>query len=401
MQSTQDLERGRSVVDEVVDRLAEGFTPTAAWYTDPAVHELEREAIFGRLWQLVGATTDVARPGEYFVTAVDEFRTFVVVRGNDGRLRAFANVCPHRGSMLLDGRGCSERIRCPYHAWTFDLDGKLRGVPGLKDMSEVDVGRYGLRAASVDTWGPFVFLNPDPEASPLADHLGGLPEIVDQYGIDLLGVAEQGNALRYEGTLECNWKIAVENALECYHCPTVHPGFKATVDLPRWQIALKGACIVQGTTLRDDLAGQQAEGKMSDLVAATAYGNDGSDLAMFHWIFPSNSVSLWPGPANSFNFARWVPLGPDRCKWETIRWWSADVPGEVRDAQWDFIAEVGEEDHLIVERVHLGMKSGSWQGGPFMLGRDLSDDTTYTIRDERGPHRFNSLAAETVASSRP
>src|SRR5262249_19653601 len=160
MHSTEELDRGRSVAAEVARRLAEGFTPTAAWYTDPAVHHLEKAAIFGRTWQLVGTTTDVARPGDYFVTAVDEFRRFVVDRRNDVILRAFANACPHRGSELLDGQGCAERIRCPYHAWTFDLDGRLRGVPGLKDMSEVDLGRFGLREASVDTWGPFVFLNP-------------------------------------------------------------------------------------------------------------------------------------------------------------------------------------------------------------------------------------------------
>lgn len=398
MQSSMELDRGRSVATEVAGRLAEGFTPTAAWYTDPALHELEKAAIFGRTWQLVGTTTDVAHAGDYFVTAVDEYRNFIVVRGGDGALRAFANSCPHRGSELLDGRGCAERIRCPYHAWTFDLDGKLRGVPGLKDMGQVDLGGYGLREASVDTWGPFVFLNAEREAPPLADHLAALPEVVGQYGIDLLAVAEERNALRYEGTLNCNWKIAVENALECYHCPTVHPGFKATVDLPRWQIALKGSCIVQGTTLRQDLSDQSDSGRMSDLVASSAYADDGSDLAMFHWLFPNYSISLWPGPSKSFNYARWVPLGPDRCKWETIRWWSADVPDQLRNAQWDFIAEVGEEDHVIVERVHRGMKSGLWGGGQFMLGQDLSEEAAFTIRDERGPHRFNAITADTLVS---
>ena len=203
MQITQELDRGRSVATEVAGRLAEGFTPTAAWYTDAALHELEKAAIFGRTWQLVGTITDVPQPGDYFVTAVDEFRSFIVVRGSDGVLRAFANACPHRGSELLDGRGCADRIRCPYHAWTFDLDGKLRGVPGLKDMGQVDLGRYGLSGVSVDVWGPFVFLNAERDASPLADHLAALPDVVGQYGIDLLGVAEERNALRYEGTLNC------------------------------------------------------------------------------------------------------------------------------------------------------------------------------------------------------
>ena len=393
-----DLDHGRSIVDEVAGRLAQGLTPTSAWYTNDEVHELEREAIFGRTWQLVGAATDLRKPGDYFVADIDEFRSYIVMCGDNGNLRAFANACPHRGTTLLTGSGCVERIRCPYHAWTFDLSGRLRGVPGLPDMRALDLTCYGLAEAAVDTWGPFVFLNPDAEAGPLTEHLGALPEVMERYGIDLLSVAEQGNSLRLQGTMACNWKIAVENALECYHCPTVHPGFRATVDLPNWHIVLKGSCVVQGTTMRADSAYQPEGGRMSDAVGAAARGPDGSDQAMFHWIFPNNSISLWPGPANSFNFARWVPLGPHSCRWETIRWWPADVPDSIRDEQWNFISEVGEEDHLIVERVHRGVRSGLWRGGPFMLGRDLADSASEVIRDERGPYRLNSLAAQAIAT---
>jgi phenylpropionate dioxygenase-like ring-hydroxylating dioxygenase large terminal subunit len=396
--STNDLAGGNAVVEEVAARLADGLTPTAAWYIDPSVHELERKAVFGRTWQLVGAVTDLQQTGDYFVAAVDAVRSYIVVRDEDDRIRGFSNVCSHRGSELLEGSGCTDRIRCGYHAWTYDLQGSLVAVPGLRDMRDIDLDRYGLIEANVDTWGPFVFLNPDRTSDSLLDHLGELPAVMDTYGIDLLGVARQGNSLRYSGYLECNWKTAVENALECYHCPTAHPGFRATVDLPNWHIALKGGCVVQGTTLRPDTVARNGDGQMSSLVAEAALGADGSDLAMFHWLFPNNSVSLWPGPSNSFNFARWVPLGPNRCRWETIRWWSSDVPDAVRDAQWNFISDVGEEDRLIVEKVHRGMLSGSWAGGPFMLGRDLAEDTVATMRDERGPHRFNTLTAQAITS---
>jgi choline monooxygenase len=379
-------------------RLDEGLTPTSWWYTSPELLEAERRYVLGRSWQIVGSIADVAEPGQYFVAPIDALRSFIVVRDRDGVLHAFANVCPHRANPLLGGCGTAERIRCGYHAWTFDLDGTLTSVPSSRQFAPFEFSAYGLREVTVDTWGPFVFLNADPDAVPLLEHLGELPAILAGYGIDMAAIAMQNNTKRVVETIECNWKIAVENALECYHCATVHPSFRSTVDLPRWEIHVRGSCVVQGTRMRALTGGGQVDTEVMDRLVIEA-AESGSDLAMFHWIFPNSSISFWPGPSNSFNYARWIPLGPHRCRWESTRWWSADVPDEVREAQWDFISEVGGEDLALIEGVQRGMLSGDWRGGVFGLSPDHADPHNEMIRDERGPLRLNRLVAETLLHS--
>ena len=386
------------VVARTAERLAAGLTPTAEWYTSEAVHELERAHVLRGHWQLVAAASDVAEPGQYVVVPLDEHAEFIVMRGEDGVLRAFANVCPHRGNVLLAGHGSCANVRCGYHGWTFGLDGTLRTGPGLKDLDGFDRSEHGLVEAAVDSWGPFVFLNTDPEAGPLLDFLGDIPTVLGSYGIDLAGVAADAKTRVVTADLHCNWKIAVENALECYHCATVHPGFNATVDLPGWHITLGDTSIVQGTTIRrrdDGTVGARPDEAPAGQLSAGLIGTPGGmDQAMFHWLFPNNSISLWPGPANSFNVARWIPRGPHMTTWWSIRWWPADVDDAVIEDQWEFMSSVGWEDRDIVESVHRGMRSGSWAGGPLVL-RDR-EASCATVRDERGAHRLNTLVAQAI-----
>lgn len=392
------LGNAAGVVEDAAERLAAGRTPPADWYTSAGVHELERARVFRGRWQLVGSAADVAEPGQYVVVPLDEHADYIVLRGDDGVLRAFANVCPHRGNVLLAGQGTCANVRCGYHAWTFGLDGALRTGPGLKDLAGFDRSEHGLIAASVATWGPFVFMNTDPDAGPLLDYLGDIPRVLGSYGIDLAEVAANAKTRVVTADLRCNWKIAVENALECYHCATVHPGFNATVDLPGWQITLGDASVVQGTTIRhrDDgtVGAHHDEAPAGQLAAALVGTPDGMDQAKFHWLFPNNSISLWPGPANSFNIARWIPRGPHLTTWWSIRWWPSDVDDTVIEDQWAFMSSVGWEDRDIIESVHRGMRSGSWPGGPLVLqDRDAS---CATVRDERGAHLLNTLVAQAI-----
>src|SRR5262249_8543316 len=152
--------------------------------------------------------------------------------------------------ILLEGCGNRSTIMCRYHGWTYRLDGGLHRAPQFDDIAEFDPAEYGLYEVSVDEWGPFVFLNADPHATPLAEHLGALPDELAKLGMDLGAVADQRNSRVVDAFLECNWKVAVENSLECYHCSTSHPSFRATVDLPKWQLSINGNCIIQGTHLR-------------------------------------------------------------------------------------------------------------------------------------------------------
>jgi phenylpropionate dioxygenase-like ring-hydroxylating dioxygenase large terminal subunit len=386
----------REIVREVADRLERGYTPTAEWYFDPSLYAVESERIFDSTWQLVAVTTDLPEAGSFVTVTLREGREYIIVRGNDGGLRGFANVCPHRANALLSGCGSTRLIQCGYHGWTYRLDGALHHAPGMDRVSGFDPSEIRLYPVSVDVWEPFVFLNPDADAPPLGEFLGELPDRVAELGLDLSAIARHGNAKLVEGILECNWKIAVENALECYHCPTAHPGLAATIDLPRWKIDVRGNCVIQGTHMNptDKLsAKQQVAGQMGPAATRAALASDGSDLAWFHWIFPNNSISVWPGPANSFNVARWIPLGPNRTRWWSVRWWPADVPDQVRDEQWDFICAVGWEDQKIVEGVYRGVTSNAWKGARFQLDPNRYEPGLLPARDERGPHQFNQLVA--------
>jgi choline monooxygenase len=206
---------------------ADGRTLPFDWYSDPAVLRLERDSIFRRTWQYAGRADQVAEPGAFFTCDLGGV-PIVVVRGKDGSLRAFLNVCRHRGSLVCEGEGKRETLQCPYHAWTYGLDGSLRAAPRSEREPGFDKTELGLMPVSVDAWGPFVFVNPDAEAAPLTDTLGELPELVAASGLD---VESLRFLKRSSGEYEANWKVCSENFLECYHCQVAHPRFSKVVDV--------------------------------------------------------------------------------------------------------------------------------------------------------------------------
>jgi choline monooxygenase len=147
-----------------------------SWYSDPQLLRRETARIFARSWQYAGHTGQVAKSGSYFASWAGEI-PIVITRARDGELRAFVNVCRHRGFTVARGEGRRETLQCPYHAWTYGLDGKLRAAPRSEREPEFDADELGLLPAAVDTWGPFVFVNPDANASPLVDALGEVPAL--------------------------------------------------------------------------------------------------------------------------------------------------------------------------------------------------------------------------------
>src|SRR5471030_298317 len=199
--------------------LARASTIPARWYTDPAMLEGERHSVFGRTWQAVGRTDSVAAPGSYFGCEIAG-EPVLVVRGRDGCLRAFSNVCRHRGSLLAEGHGHGEVIRCPYHGWTYALDGSLFGQPEFESVEDWDRSQVCLPRFQVAEWGPFVFVNQDPDAPPLDEVLGAIPAEIARIGcaIDRLRFS-----YRRDYTIACNWKVYIDNYLEGYHLPTAHP----------------------------------------------------------------------------------------------------------------------------------------------------------------------------------
>jgi len=185
-------------------------------YSSPAFYAREVERIFAKVWNFIGHADMLPRPGSYHTL---EFAgvPVLVVRGRDGRIRAFANTCRQRGARLAEGHGEIAAIRCPYHSWTYDLQGRLRGAPQMDETVDFDPARYGLVEFRLESWSGFLFLCFDGSAPPLANYLGTLPELLAPYRLDDMACVR-----RKTWDLACNWKIYVENAMESYHVPTVH-----------------------------------------------------------------------------------------------------------------------------------------------------------------------------------
>ncbi len=171
--------------------LAEAWTIAGPWYTDPGIAQLERRGVFGATWQMVARADQVEEPGQ-FVTADIAGEPIVAVRGSDGVLRAFDNVCRHHATAVMwEPEGRASVMRCPYHGWTYNLEGQLRGMTDWEGVACFDKQRFGLVPVRVEAWEGFVFVNLDPNAEPLTATLGGLVELVRPFGIAQLGFFER------------------------------------------------------------------------------------------------------------------------------------------------------------------------------------------------------------------
>jgi choline monooxygenase len=193
---------------------AETLPPWA--YTSPGFYSGEVQKIFGKSWNFIGRADQLREPGCYFTLDFAGV-PLAVVRGKDGKIRAFANTCRHRGARLLAGEGKTRDIRCPYHSWNYSLAGALRVAPEMEQTLNFDTAQFGLREFRLDSWCGFLFVCFDPDAPPLLEFLGDLPALLAPYQLD-----DMITVRRKEWDIACNWKIYVENAMESYHVPTVH-----------------------------------------------------------------------------------------------------------------------------------------------------------------------------------
>ncbi|HEY9848997.1 MAG TPA: aromatic ring-hydroxylating dioxygenase subunit alpha [Leptolyngbyaceae cyanobacterium] len=198
-------------------------------YTDPQFFIEEREKIWYKSWLFVGRQEDLVNPGDYLSCKVGD-EPIIVTRTNSGKLQAMYNVCVHRGMRLLEGQGNCKHIICPYHHWSYNLEGKLEGVVYPQCFPNLDKTAIALPQVQVDTWGGFVFVNLDPEAPSLKDYLAGVPQHLERYSHSW-----QGLRIAHRATYEiaANWKILMENYIDAYHIPMVHgPTLAADFDLP-------------------------------------------------------------------------------------------------------------------------------------------------------------------------
>lgn len=318
------------------------------WYADPSVLRLEQERIFARSWQYVARADQVAEPGQFAAVRVGHVPA-VLVRGRDGALRGFVNVCRHRGFVLCEGDGRRETIQCPYHAWTYDLDGSLRSAPRSDREPGFVFDDLGLLPVAVATWGPFVFANPDPGAASLEEALGELPDLLAAGGVDVDGLE-----FRLRADVEpyaANWKVIVENFLECYHCSVAHPALAKAIDVgaDSYLLETRPTFSSQITLPRNGGGGvYDASGEL--------------DRGQFHFLFPGTVINVMPGRPN-LSIGPVIADAPER----TTRFLDYFFAPDAEQA-WidDYLALddlVGAEDRVLVERVQAGVRTGAVASG--------------------------------------
>ncbi len=288
---------GRDLRGRVSDDPERTYALNAECYTDPSVYEAEREKIFFKSWRWACHTSDLPNPGSYIAFEIFD-QPIVVLRDAVGELRAFYNVCSHRGHELLKGQGtvATKTITCPYHAWAYRLDGSLRSARGSEKVSDFDAGEFCLRTVRVETFAEFVFVNLDPDAPPLGAQAPDLLADIESFAPDL---ATLTHAHRITYTMEANWKIIVDNFLECYHCPVAHPAFVDLVDMTSYHVRTYGIWSSHhaGVFIQDNPA--------YDVSGATV-----QDHAVW-WLWPNVCFLRFPGSGNMM-VLHILPDGPGR-----------------------------------------------------------------------------------------
>lgn len=338
--------------------LARATTIPAGWYTDPRVLELEKRCVFHRTWQAVGHAGQVAKAGSYLAVDIAG-EPVVIARAADGELRAFSNVCRHRASLIASGCGEASVLRCPYHGWSYRLDGRLHAAPEFEGVKDWNAAEVCLPQMRVETWGPFVFVNVDGKAPPLAEVLGTIPKEVEEIGCP---VEQLHFSARRDYVIQCNWKVYVDNYLEGYHLPAAHPSLHRMLDYSRYRVDTFRWYSSQHAPLRSA---------------------DKDEQALYFWIFPNFMLNVYPDNLSS-NII--VPLGHDRTLtiFEWFTYPGADGVAEVKPETIAFSDEIQQEDIGICESVQRGLSSSFYDKGRF------------SVKRENGVHHFHLLLDEAL-----
>jgi Rieske 2Fe-2S family protein len=343
------------------------MTLDATWYSSADIFAQERERLFARGWSCVGREEQIAAPGAFFVAEVSG-ESLIVVRGADGAVRAFFNVCRHRGTRLCSASGgrFAGSISCPYHAWTYDLDGSLLVARGMSDVPNFDRGDYPLVAANVECYGGFLFVNLAPAPEPFAITYAALLRRFGDWNLAGLRVAR---SIAYD--LACNWKLLFQNYSECYHCPPVHPQLEALSASDSGRNDLLDGPILGGySDVRSAGIGLSTSGRRTRPALGTVGGAD-LNRAYYYTIFPSLLLSLHPEYVMVHTV---TPVAADRttvvCHWlfdpHTMQ--SPDFdPSDVVDF-WDL---TNRQDWQMNELTQQGIASRAYRPGPYAQAEGL------------------------------
>ena len=346
--------------------LEEALTIPAPWYTDERIYDLERQTVFGNSWQLVGHLDRVMEAGQYVASEIAG-EPVVIVRGDDGILRGFFNVCRHHAAAVMtESQGTANQLRCPYHGWTYSLAGKLKGTPDFSGVCNFDRSDNGLVPIEIATWEKWVFVRVDPgfgQQLSLNDFLGG--NLVDQIrplGLENLHWMEQRHY-----TFDCNWKVFVDNYLDGgYHVPHLHKGLDSVLDYSNYMIE----------------NGERFCLQWSPIVSAGAEKETGAvrkgERALYYWIYPNFMINWYDGAMDT-NLV--IPRGVDKTE-VVFDFYFPDVSEQALQHNLASI-EVGQriqdEDVAICKSVQRGLSSRAYKAGRL------------SVRREAGEHLFHRL----------
>ncbi len=375
-----------TVIDrEDYARISQGFNPDPARshslqaeaYTDGNWARTERQVIFARTWQWVCHVEQLREPGSYVAVEVAGHPVFVV-RAADRRLRAFYNVCKHRAHQLLTGSGSVRAIVCPYHAWTYELNGQLKGAPHTKSMVDFNTDDICLDQVQVEEFCSFVFVNLDAEAPSLSGLSGGLKDEIEHWAPDL-GRLTFAHRLTYD--IRSNWKNVVDNFLECYHCPRAHKDFCTLVDMDTYKVTTYGI-----------YSSHMAEaGRNSN----TAYSVEHATVRnhAVWWLWPNTCLMRYPGRGNLI-VLHITPAGHDRTLETYDFFLESREPIEAERETIRYLDEVLQvEDIALVESVQRGMSTPA-----FSQGR-IVHDPNGSGKSEHAVHHFHSLILKSYAAA--
>jgi choline monooxygenase len=322
-------------------QLAEAQALVAPLYVAPSVFELEKRVVFARGWQLIAHLSQLQAVGDHVVAELAGLPV-LAVRSAPDELLVMHNVCRHRAGPLLAGAGhAAKQLRCRYHGWTYGLDGVLRSAPEMQCAQNFDLGQVALPRLATRIWRGLLFACSDLQAAPdFEQFIEGMDDLVKQQNL-----AEYGDHRHVSYDIACNWKVYVDNYLEGYHVPHIHPGLNALLDYRSYVTETRSWYSYQYSPLESDRA---------------LYG---SGDALYFWLWPNTMLNILPG---RLQCNRVVPLAPDRCRVEFDYYYAAPHDQEAatrRSQDLSFSDQVQHEDGEICEAVQRGLNSGSYHSG--------------------------------------
>jgi phenylpropionate dioxygenase-like ring-hydroxylating dioxygenase large terminal subunit len=338
----------------------EGWSLPAWTYDDPEFAALEVERIFRPSWQVVCHVSDIANPGDWH--SLDYIgESVIVVRGTDGEVRAFTNVCRHRGSRIVDGSsGCAKKLVCPYHAWAYELDGRLTGVPDSASYPTLDKSKAGLAPVDCEIWRGFIFVRLESGGPSVAEMMAPYEAMVAPYQLERLEAL--GRVTMRPRTV--NWKNVGDNYSDGLHIPVSHPGLTRLLGKSYGIEATEHVDRMWGD-VEDRFSTGWSEQLYQKLLPPVPHLPEESQRKWLYFkLWPSVAFDIYP---DQVDFMQWLPTGPTTCLIREISYVLPDARREMKAARylnWRINRQVNAEDTALITRVQEGMASHSFSVGP-------------------------------------